>query len=127
MQLIDQQYKRNWTWQPKCVTHHGFFVGATRGNLAGLKSVEGMDGVCGIKIFMGSSTGDLLVHEQSDLENIFSNTGGIIAVHAEDEQRLQDRFEHYKHSDRHRGACGIQRFWTAMIATKEGCITCRGP
>ena len=103
----------------KCVTHHGFFVGATRGNLAGLKSVEGMDGVCGIKIFMGSSTGDLLVHEQSDLENIFSNTGGIIAVHAEDEQRLQDRFEHYKHRTDIAAHAEYRDSETAMIATKR--------
>ena len=41
----------------KSVTHHGFFIGATNDNIADLQSVEGMDGVCGIKIFMGSSTG----------------------------------------------------------------------
>ena len=78
-----------------------------------------MDGVCGIKIFMGSSTGDLLVHEQSDLENIFSNTGGIIAVHAEDEQRLQDRFEHYKHRTDIAAHAEYRDSETAMIATKR--------
>ncbi|MBP72138.1 MAG: dihydroorotase [Euryarchaeota archaeon] len=75
----------------KSVTHHGFFIGATKDNISDLQSVEGMDGVCGIKVFMGSSTGDLLVHEQEHLENIFANTGGIIATHAEDESRLQQR------------------------------------
>ncbi|DAC36627.1 MAG TPA: dihydroorotase, partial [Candidatus Poseidoniales archaeon] len=60
----------------KAVTHHGFFVGATKDNVSDLQRVEGMDGVCGIKIFMGSSTGDLLVHEQKHLEDIFANTGG---------------------------------------------------
>ena len=74
------------------VTHHGFFIGATPDNVADLQSVAGMDGVCGIKIFMGSSTGDLLVHQQKHLENIFANTGGIIATHAEDEDRLNARF-----------------------------------
>ena len=54
----------------KSVNHHGFFIGATNNNVSDLQSVEGMDGVCGIKIFMGSSTGDLLVHEQKYLENI---------------------------------------------------------
>ena len=53
----------------KSVTHHGFFIGATKDHLRDLQSVEGMDGVCGIKIFMGSSTGDLLVHEQEKLES----------------------------------------------------------
>ena len=54
----------------KTVTHHGFFIGATTNNVSDLQSVQGMDGICGIKIFMGSSTGDLLVHEQKHLENI---------------------------------------------------------
>ena len=80
----------------KAVNHHGFFIGATKDNVADMQSVEGMDGVCGIKIFMGSSTGDLLVHEQKHLENIFANTGGIIATHAEDEDRLQSRIAQYK-------------------------------
>ena len=80
----------------KAVTHHGFFDGATNNNLADMQSVEGMEGVCGIKIFMGSSTGDLLVHEQKHLENIFANTGGIIATHAEDENRLQSRIAQFK-------------------------------
>jgi dihydroorotase len=47
--------------------------------------------VCGIKIFMGSSTGDLLVHERSALENIFGHGHRLIAVHAEDEARLLAR------------------------------------
>jgi dihydroorotase len=74
------------------VTHHGFFIGATPNNVADLQSIANMDGVCGIKIFMGSSTGDLLVHQQKHLENIFANTGGIIATHAEDEDRLNARY-----------------------------------
>ena len=79
------------------MTHHGFFVGATKDNVSDLQSVEGMDGVCGIKVFMGSSTGDLLVHEQKHLEEIFANTGGIIATHAEDEGRLQQRIAEFSH------------------------------
>ena len=81
----------------KAVTHHGFFIGATTNNTADLQSVEGMEGVCGIKIFMGSSTGDLLVHEQRHLEDIFANTGGVIATHAEDEERLQSRIPQFSH------------------------------
>ena len=85
----------------KAVTHSGFFIGATPTNLDDLIDAVGTPqnpnntGVCGIKIFMGSSTGDLLVHEQKDLEKIFANTGGIIATHAEDESRLQARIKEY--------------------------------
>lgn len=103
----------------KSVTHHGFFIGATNSNISDLQSVEGMDGVCGIKIFMGSSTGDLLVHEQKYLENIFANTGGIIATHAEDEERLQSRipkFEHRKDIAAHAECRDVE---CALIATKR--------
>ena len=103
----------------KCVTHHGFFVGATKGNLADIQSVEGMTGVCGIKIFMGSSTGDLLVHEQGDLERIFSNTGGIIAVHAEDENRLQERHSHFEERTDIAAHAEYRDTECAMIATKR--------
>ncbi len=103
----------------KAVTHHGFFIGATPKNIADLRSVEGMEGVCGIKIFMGSSTGDLLVHEQRHLEDIFANTGGVIATHAEDENRLQSRipqFAHRKDIAEHAECRDVE---CALIATKR--------
>lgn len=70
---------------------HGFFIGATPDNLETLLAVEGDDDICGIKIFMGSSTGTLLVNERADLERIFGNGRRLIAVHAEDEARLVER------------------------------------
>ncbi len=86
------------------VTHHGFFIGATPNNVSDLQDAVGTpdnpsptDGICGIKVFMGSSTGDLLVHQQKHLENIFANTGGIIATHAEDEDRLNERWPEFQH------------------------------
>jgi len=103
----------------KSVTHHGFFIGATNSNISDLQSVEGMDGVCGIKIFMGSSTGDLLVHEQKYLENIFANTGGIIATHAEDEERLQSRIPKFKHRKDIAAHAECRDVECALIATKR--------
>ena len=103
----------------KAVTHHGFFIGATTNNLADLQSIEGMDGVCGIKIFMGSSTGDLLVHEQKHLENIFANTGGIIATHAEDENRLQSRFPEFKNRTDIAAHAEYRDVECALLATKR--------
>jgi dihydroorotase len=103
----------------KAVTHHGFFIGATNSNVADMQSVEGMDGVCGIKIFMGSSTGDLLVHEQKHLENIFANTGGIIATHAEDEGRLQTRIAEFKGRTDIAAHAECRDVECAMIATKR--------
>ena len=87
----------------KCVNNYGFFIGATPDNISDLQEAVGtpespvsIPGICGIKVFMGSSTGTLLVNEREALEQIFSQTGGLIAVHAEDEQRLIERFEDVK-------------------------------
>ena len=103
----------------KSVTHHGFFIGATTNNVSDLQSVQGMDGVCGIKIFMGSSTGDLLVHEQKHLEEIFANTGGIIATHAEDEIRLQSRIAEFEHRRDIAAHAECRDIECALIATKR--------
>lgn len=103
----------------KAVTHHGFFVGATRDNVSDLQSVEGMDGVCGIKIFMGSSTGDLLVDEQRHLEDIFANTGGIIATHAEDEERLNQRIAEFGHRTDIASHAECRDVDCAFLATKR--------
>lgn len=70
------------------LVHYGFFVGATPENVNVQNTVEN---VPGIKVFMGSSTGTLLVNEDADLERIFSTGWRLIAVHAEDEARLNER------------------------------------
>jgi dihydroorotase len=82
----------------RCVTNYGFFIGATESNVEELQKAVGtpeapiaIPGICGIKIFMGSSTGDLLVNESNALKTIFDNTAGLIAVHAEDEDRMIER------------------------------------
>jgi dihydroorotase len=66
----------------------GLFLGATTDN----PEVYGaVDGVPGLKIYMGTSTGDLLVCEHGDLEEVFEAWDGLIAVHAEDQARLEER------------------------------------
>jgi dihydroorotase len=108
-----------------CVNNYGFFIGATPTNLTQLQEVVGtaeepkaVPGVCGTKIFMGSSTGTLLVNERDALNTIFSRTGGLIAVHAEDEERLNERYPAFK--DRTDMAAHAE--WrddvTALLATK---------
>ena len=91
------------TASEKCVNNYGFFIGATPNNVSDLQEAVGtpdqplaIPGICGIKIFMGSSTGTLLVNEREALKAIFEGTGGLIAVHAEDEKRLIERFEAIK-------------------------------
>ncbi len=77
----------------KSVANYGFFIGATPDNL---DEINHASPACGIKIFMGSSTGSLLVDKAEDLERIFANGSRLIAVHAEDEARIRARREQLK-------------------------------
>ncbi len=70
---------------------HAFFVGATGGNAAELAGLERSPGCCGVKIFMGSSTGDLLVADDAGLAAALGCGIRRVAVHAEDESRLKER------------------------------------
>ena len=70
-----------------------FFVGAAKENVNRLAGLEQLPGCCGIKIFMGSSTGSLLVREKGLLREVLQRGRRRIAVHAEDEDRLQERFD----------------------------------
>ncbi|WP_193370161.1 dihydroorotase [Pelagibius marinus] len=72
---------------------HAFFAGAAAENAERLGELERLPGVCGVKIFMGSSTGSLLVHEDEDLRRILKHVNRRVAVHSEDEVRLRERFE----------------------------------
>ena len=110
------------------VTHHGFFIGATPENLSELQTAVGkpgspspVEGICGIKIFMGSSTGDLLVNEQDALERIFSGTAGVIAVHAEDEDRLNERRPHFEGRTDVAAHAEWRDSQAALIATMRAC------
>ena len=71
---------------------YAFFVGATANNLAELAQLELLPGCCGVKIFMGSSTGDLLVAEDGPLLNVLRSGKRRVAVHCEDEERLRARY-----------------------------------
>ena len=79
----------------KCVVNYNFFIGATNTNLDVLNEVKN---VPGIKIYMGSSTGDLLVSDTRDLEHIFGNGTRLIAVHAEDDEIINAAQKIYKNS-----------------------------
>ncbi len=75
----------------RCYVDYGFFIGATHENVNELKNLQNLPGCCGIKIFMGSSTGSLLLDDDQDLENVIAQTSAPISVHCEDERRLLDR------------------------------------
>ncbi len=69
----------------------GLYVGATRQNLGDLAELEGEHGVCAVKVFAGSSTGDLLIEDDATLERVMRCGHRRVAYHAEDEYRLRER------------------------------------
>jgi dihydroorotase len=68
-----------------------FFVGATHDNVGELGSLERLPGAAGITVFLGSSTGDLLIDDEATLKRILATIGRRASFHAEDEARLRER------------------------------------
>lgn len=79
----------------KSYANYSFYLGATNDNLNELKKVNPKE-VCGIKVFMGSSTGNMLVDNRKALEALFAEIEMIIAVHCEEESIIRKNIEHYK-------------------------------
>lgn len=76
-------------------TNYSFFMGASNDNLDEVLKTKGKD-VCGIKIFMGSSTGNMLVDNTATLDRLFSEVPLLIATHCEDEATVRANLEAYK-------------------------------
>ncbi len=68
-----------------------FFVGATPENADQLKDLERVQGCCGIKMFMGSSTGSLLVADDANVARVLASGTRRVTVHSEDDDRLKER------------------------------------
>ena len=76
----------------KCVVNYGFFIGATP---EGLPDLLTANPVCGIKVFMGSMHGQLLMDDEVALEAIFAKGKRLIAVHAENQARINQRRQEF--------------------------------
>jgi dihydroorotase len=70
---------------------HAFYVGGTHENAAFLGELERLPGCCGVKVFMGASTGTLLVQDDEGVEQVLRHVGRRAAFHSEDEYRLAER------------------------------------
>ena len=97
----------------------GLYVGGTKTNISQLAALETGGGVCGIKVFAGSSTGDLLVEDDEHLERVMRAGRRRISYHSEDEYRLQSRRAMFKSGDPY--ACHME--WrdekTAFLGTRR--------
>ena len=79
--------------------NYAFYFGATPDNQKELSDLKNLEGCCGIKLFAGSSTGDLLVQHEKDIEKVFQNSSKIVSVHSEDEEILNMRKKLIKEGD----------------------------
>jgi len=77
------------------LVNYSFYLGATNNNIEELINADSSY-VCGIKVFMGASTGNMLVDDENTLEKIFSGVKGIVAVHCEDENIIQANLKNIK-------------------------------
>lgn len=79
----------------KSLANYSFYLGATNDNIEEIIKVDPKN-VCGIKVFMGSSTGNMLVDKVESLENIFKFSPVLIATHCEDEATIKENIIKYK-------------------------------
>ena len=97
----------------------GLYIGATKANAADLAELELGRGVCAVKVFAGSSTGDLLVEDDESLERVMRAGRRRVAYHSEDEYRLQSRRSLFKRGD----PCACHMEWrdeeTAFLGTRR--------
>jgi len=79
----------------KSLANYSFYIGATNENIGELLKTD-FSKTCGVKLFMGSSTGNMLVDNRKMLENIFAQVQGLIAVHCEDEATIRKNIELFR-------------------------------
>lgn len=112
-ELLEDKYKRA---SEVSLANYSFFMGASNDNLEEVLKTNARN-VCGVKIFMGSSTGNMLVDKRSTLEALFSKCDLLIATHCEDEATIKHNIEVY------RGMYGedVPMECHPMIRSEEAC------
>ena len=127
-EILEEKYK---IAEASSYANYSFMMGATNDNLEEVLKTNPKN-VAGIKIFLGSSTGNMLVDNEAVLEKIFSSTQMLIAVHCEDEQTIKDNLAKYieeygddvpvtaHHLIRSEEACYISSSKAISLAKKTG-------
>ncbi len=77
--------------ESKAWCNYAFYVGASADNITQLPQLEQMPGCCGVKLFMGASTGNLLVRDDDTILSVLQHGKRRMAIHAEDDFRLEER------------------------------------
>ncbi len=113
-EALDWKYQRA---SVQSLANYSFFMGASNDNIEEVLKTNA-ENVCGIKVFMGSSTGNMLVDEPKTLEAIFSRTPMLIATHCEDEVTIRANEAAY----RERLGEDIPFHYHPEIRSAEGCL-----
>lgn len=92
LELLEEKYKLA---AQKSLANYSFYMGATNDNLEELLQVDPSN-VCGIKVFQGSSTGNMLVDNPETLDNIFKKCKLLIATHSENDDIIKSNLDKYK-------------------------------
>ncbi len=82
-------------------SNYAFYFGATPHNTEQLAQLKNVEGCCGVKLFAGSSTGNLLVDKEADIEKVISSSDRIVSIHSEDEDIIKLRKKFIKKGDVH--------------------------
>ena len=82
-------------------TNYAFYFGATPQNTEQLAQLKNVEGCCGVKLFAGSSTGNLLVDKEADIEKVISSSDRIVSIHSEDEDIIKLRKKFIRQGDVH--------------------------
>lgn len=101
----------------KSFANYSFYLGATNDNLAEIVKTDAKN-VCGIKVFMGASTGNMLVDDEKTLEGIFSEAPCLIATHCEDEATVKANLQKFRNDF---GDDGILPKHHPLIRSEEAC------
>ena len=82
-------------------SNYAFYFGATPQNTGQLSQLKNVEGCCGVKLFAGSSTGNLLVDKEADIEKVISSSDRIVSIHSEDEDIIKLRKKFIRQGDVH--------------------------
>lgn len=113
-EILEEKYK---IAREKSLINYSFYIGGTNTNLSELLNTD-PEKVCGIKLFLGSSTGNMLVNDEKVLREIFSRSSMLIACHCEDEPTVKRNSEIY----REKYGEDIPVKYHPLIRSREACF-----
>lgn len=113
-ELLEEKYQLAAT---QSLANFSFYMGASNTNLDEVLKTDATN-VCGVKVFMGSSTGNMLVDNEKTLEDIFRNTPILVATHCEDEETIRQNLQEFR--SRY-GDAGLTASHHHLIRSEEAC------